>query len=106
MTDDVELESDGIHLKASFGDRFLAHITQCVSTEVNSLAEVTIVDDEMASDSNDEVAEVAGPSRTDDPLATILRIVQGNSLKLNVVKPLKKSFERLAESSTALETQV
>lgn len=106
MTDDVELESDGIHLKASYGDRFIAHIIQCVSTEMNSLAEVTIVDDEMASDSNDEVDEVSGPSRTDDPLATILRIVQGNSLKLNVVKPLKKSFERLAESSSALETQV
>ncbi len=107
VTDPNELEADGIHLKKVVGDRFLSHITQCVTSESASLADDTLMDDDKSSASSDEsvVVAVTAPN-PEDPLSAILRIVQGNSVKLNVVRPLKKSFEKLAESTSALETQV
>jgi len=72
-------------------------------SELSSMGDATLMDDDNNSESS---VEAVLPSGSEASLAAILRIVQGNSLKLNVVKPLKKSFERLAENTSALETQV
>ena len=96
-----ELENDQIHLKSVVACRFLTYITSSVSSVLNAAQDVTLIDDDQ--DMEDEpVAGVSNPGTLD----AILRIVKGNSQKLNVVRPLKISFDRLAESTSALETQV
>ena len=98
-----ELESDQIHLKSVVADRFLVNVAQSISSVLSAAADVTLIDVDQSEEDLDIVIEATNP---EDRLEAILRIVKGNSQKLNVVRPLKVSFDLLAESTSVLETQV
>ena len=98
-----ELESDQIHLKSVVADRFLVNVAQSISSVLSAAADVTLIDVDQSEEDPDIVIEATNP---EDRLEAILRIVKGNSQKLNVVRPLKVSFDLLAESTSVLETQV
>ncbi len=93
---DPDLERDGIHLKNPAGDRFLGHISECVQAELASLSDTTFMDED-GTRSESSIETVSVPSGSEASLSAILRIVQGNSLKLNIVRPLKKSFDQLVD---------
>jgi len=110
-----QLESDGVHLNQATGRKFLEHISQEVqkllSQDFTTYAGVTLASPDPditlvevpPSDSEDTVSEPEGDS---ERLASILKIVRGNSRVLTTVKPLRDSITALVQRADDFESQV
>ena len=109
FVEDVHLESDGIHLTPAAGRLFLESLGNAITSELASLADITMVESNSTEDgevSASEVEEVPESDSETDRLGSILRIVKSNSKVLASVKPLKDTVMSLAQRSEVFETQV
>lgn len=109
VVEDADLESDGVHLTPAAGRAFLSSLSGSVSTELSSLADVTLVDDAGQEDgevSGSEVEELPESDSEADRLGSILKIVKSNSKVLAAFKPLQDSVVSLTHRTDMFETQV
>ena len=111
IVDDIHLTSDGVHLTEAAGRLFLTTLGSAITTELASLADVTMVENvgsEEGEASASEVEEVVESDNDSDSdrLGSILKIVKSNSKVLSSVKPLKETVTSLVQRSEAFETQV
>ena len=107
--EDVHLEPDGVHLTPAAGRLFLDSLGVAITTELTSLADVTMVENQDSDEgeaSPSEVEEVSESDAETDRLGSILKIVKSNSKVLASVKPLRDTVLSLTQRSEAFETQV